>query len=87
MDEERLLRSKKRALVKRAAVFNCIKAVFDLGTLSESDMDARDQFLVAVNDLTDLWSKFVIENNAVLDAMVDLNEDQSFSNSTELGAL
>lgn len=63
MDQERLLRSKRRTIAKRAAIFERIKSVSDLGYLSESDSAARDKFLVAINDLTDLWAKFFIEND------------------------
>ena len=86
MDNDRLVRSKKRALAKRAAIVERIRSVLELGTLGESDAAARDKFLLAVDDLTDLWSQFVIENDTVLDVMVDLDEVQDFSNSIELEA-
>jgi len=40
--------------------------------------------LISVNDLTDLWGKFVIKNDAVLDALIDLGEEEQFSSSTEI---
>lgn len=86
MDNERLLRSKKRAIAKRAALFERIKAVSDLGELCESDTVSREKFLEAVNDLSSLWAKFVVENDTLLDVMVDLDEVQDFSNALELEA-
>lgn len=77
-------RLKHRATTKRSAIVARIKAIHDLGVLGESDISSREQFLVAVNDVTDLWSKFAIENDTVLDATIDLNEE--FSNSVELEA-
>ena len=84
MDEDRATRTKRRALAKRATVVDRIKSVFDLGVSGESDLIARQKFLIAVNDLTDLWGKFVIENDAVLDALIDLGEEEQFSSSTEI---
>jgi len=56
-----------------------------LGVSSESDIDARQHFFT-VNDLSDLWNKFVIENNAVLNVLVELGKVQYFSSSEELEA-
>lgn len=53
---------------------------------SESDMEDRQLFLIAVDDLPELWVKFVKENNVVLDALVELGEDENFSSSEELEA-
>lgn len=86
MDEDRLVRSKKRALAKRSALVDRIKSIFDLGVSSETDLGARQRFLIAVNDLSDLWDKFLIENDAVLEALIELGEDQEFSSAEELEA-
>ncbi|KAF0748221.1 Uncharacterized protein FWK35_00023001 [Aphis craccivora] len=72
MDEDRLKRTKKRAMVKRTAIVNCIKSILDLGLSGESDLNARQRFLISINDLSDLWRKFVVENDAVLDALIEL---------------
>ncbi|XP_025204843.1 uncharacterized protein LOC112601423 [Melanaphis sacchari] len=84
MDEDRAKRSKKRALAKRATVVDRIKSIFDLGVSGESDPIARQKFLIAVDDLTDLWGKFVIENDAVLEALIELGEEDNFSSSVEV---
>lgn len=73
MDKERAKREKKRALVKRATLVDRIKFIFDAGVSGKSDEDSRQRFLIAIND-------------SVLEAMVDLGEDQSFSSSEELEA-
>jgi len=84
MDVDRAIRAKKRALAKRAAAVERIKSVHDLGLSGESDPISRQKFLISVNDLTDLWGKFVIENDAVLDALIDLNEEHDFSHAVEI---
>lgn len=86
MEENRLKRAKNRALVKRTAIVSRIKSVLDLGLSGESDLSARQRFLISVNDLSDLWGKFVVENDAVLDALVDLGEEAEFSSSVEIEA-
>lgn len=86
MDGQRAIRAKIRALAKRTAVIDRIKSILDLGISCESDVDARQRFLIAVNDLSGLWDKFVIENDAVLDALIELDEGQDFSSSEELEA-
>jgi len=55
-----------------------MKSVYDLRLSGESDPIARQKFIISVNDLTDLWAKFVIENDAVLDALIDLDEEHDF---------
>jgi len=81
-----MVRLKKRALAKRSALADRIKSIFDLGVSSETDLGARQRFLIAVNDLSDLWDKFLIENDAVLEALIELGEDQEFSSAEELEA-
>lgn len=84
MDKDRATRAKIRALARPTAVVERIKSVHDLGLSGESDPIARQKFLISVNDLTDLWGKFVIENDAVLDALIDLNEEHDFSHAVEV---
>jgi len=84
MDEDRLKRTKKRAMVKRTAIVNCIKSILDLGLSGESDLNARQRFLISINDLSDLWRKFVVENDAVLDALIELGEEANFSHLVEI---
>jgi len=52
----------------------------------ESDLTARQKFLISVDDLAGLLGKFVIENDAVLDALIELDEEQDFSSSVEIEA-
>jgi len=84
MDKDRATRAKGRALARRAAAVECIKSVHDLGLSGESDPIARQKFIISVNYLTDLWAKFVIENDAVLDALIDLDEEHDFSPAVEV---
>lgn len=70
---------RRPSLIIRAGI-----AVHDLGLSGESDPIARQKFLISVNDLTDLWAKFVIENDAVLDALIDLDEEHNFSPAVEV---
>ncbi|XP_022160333.1 uncharacterized protein LOC111026542 [Myzus persicae] len=56
------------------------------GLSGESDLSARQRFLISINDLSDLWGKFVVENDAVLDALVDLGEEAEFLTSVEIEA-
>uniref|UniRef100_A0A2S2PC00 Uncharacterized protein n=1 Tax=Schizaphis graminum TaxID=13262 RepID=A0A2S2PC00_SCHGA len=86
MDTVRVKRSKNRALAKRTAILDRIKSIFDLGLSGESDLNARQRFLISVNDLTDLWAKFVVENDAFLDALIELGEEGDFSSSVEIEA-
>lgn len=81
MDEDRLKRTKNRAMVKRTAIVNRIKSILDLGLSGESDSNARQRFLISTNDLADLWGKFVV---AVLDALIELGEEADFSHSVEI---
>jgi len=84
MDKERWSRTKRRALIKRATIIDRIKFVYDLGVAGETDVNARTSFLISVNDLTELWTNFSVENDAILDALVELGEDDSFSSFEEL---
>ncbi|KAF0754056.1 Uncharacterized protein FWK35_00018224 [Aphis craccivora] len=84
MDVDRLKRTKNRAMVKRTAIVNRIKSIWDLGLSGESDLNARQRFLISINDLSDLWGKFVVENDAILDALIELGEEADFSHSVEI---
>lgn len=84
MDKDRAIRAKKLALARRATAVERIKSVYDLGLSGESHPIARQKFLISVNDLTDLWGIFVIENDAVLDASIDLDEEHDFSPAVEV---
>ena len=72
-------RSRQLAVKKR-------EATYTLGVNASKDHLLVSRFLLTAQDLEIFWSKFVAENFAVLDAMVELGTVEKFSNSLEIEA-
>jgi len=52
-DNERLNRNKQRAVLKRDAAANQIKAIYNLGMVASKDTAQVPKFLIALEDLND----------------------------------
>jgi len=83
-DLERLSRNKQRASIRRDATASQIEAIYNLGLYVSTNSSFRLKFLIAANDLEGYWSKFTLENDIMLEAMIELGTDKEFSNSVEL---
>lgn len=83
-DLERLMRNKQRASVRRDAAASQIEAIYSLGLNASTDSSSISKFLIAANDLDEYWSKFTLENDTMLEAMIELGTDNEFSNNVEL---
>ncbi|KAF0748356.1 Reverse transcriptase domain-containing protein [Aphis craccivora] len=83
-DLERLSRNKQRASVRRDAAASQIEAIYNLGLNASTDSSSRSKFLIAADELEGYWSKFILENDTMLEAMIELGTDNEFSNNVEL---
>jgi len=77
-DVERLVRNKQRASVRRDAVASQIEAIYNLGLSASNDLSVIPKFLLAVDNLEGYWSKFTLENDTMLEAMIELGTDNEF---------
>ena len=82
-DLERLSRNKQRAFVRRDAAVSHIEAIYNLGLKASTDSSSRSKFLIAADDLEGYWSKFLLENDTMLEAMIELGTDNEFSDLPE----
>jgi len=86
-ETERLTRNKQRASVKRDAAASQIEAVYNLGLSASSDSSDSSvvpKFLLAIKDIDEYWSKFTVENDSMLEAMIELGTDQEFAINVEI---
>lgn len=82
--ENRVLnRAKTVSLMKRDSVETRIKSIVELSTRLESDPTLVACFLVASGDLDSLWDDFLVKNQAVLDALLDIGNPEEFSITLE----
>jgi len=83
-DIDRLNRDKQRASRKRDAAASLIEAIYSLGITASTDSSSVSKFLLAVEDLQGYWTKFTLENDSLLEAMIELGTEGEFSNNVEL---
>ncbi|XP_025204443.1 uncharacterized protein LOC112601188 [Melanaphis sacchari] len=83
-DVERLTRDKQRAMRRRDAAASHIEAIYSLGLNASTDSSIIPKFLLAAEDLHSYWTKFTLENDSLLEAMIELGNDDEFSNNVEL---
>jgi len=83
-DVDRLNRDKQRASRRRDLAASHIEAIYSLGMAASSDSACVPKFLLAAEDLQSYWSKFILENDSLLEAMIELGTDNEFSNNVEL---
>lgn len=78
-EAQRIIRVKDRSLIKRSTCVARITAVHSLAQQASETSELTPQLLVAVGDLDALWSDFVIEDNAVIEALCDLGLSGEYS--------
>uniref|UniRef100_A0A2S2P573 Uncharacterized protein n=2 Tax=Schizaphis graminum TaxID=13262 RepID=A0A2S2P573_SCHGA len=83
-DVDRLNRDKQRAARRRDAAASHIEAIYSLGLTASKDSSCVPKFLLAAEDLQSYWSKFTLENDSLLEAMIELGTESEFSNNVEL---
>lgn len=84
MSEERDKRRYHCAVAKRSGVVTGLKTNLTLGTNAKSDVSLVLKFLEYCRRGDIWWSEFVIENNAVLDALIDLDAMAELNSSFEV---
>lgn len=82
-DVRALERVKKRTIKTRDTTIHRIKNIHILSTQLVAEPNLIPKYLVAVGDLDFLWESFQIQNQAVLDALLDLGLDEEFSITLE----
>lgn len=82
-DVRLLNRLKTTAMLNRESTINRIKALATTASLIKDNPDLLPNFLTAAGDLDSLWSSFVSHNQAVLDALLDLDLTSEFSTQLE----
>lgn len=70
---ERDARAKERALLRRDQSIARIRQIHALATSSATDQAVRAQLAIAIVDIDNLWSNFVVENDNLLDILSDLD--------------
>ncbi|KAF0736570.1 Integrase catalytic domain-containing protein, partial [Aphis craccivora] len=83
-DLDRLNRDKQRASRRRDSAASHIEAIYSLGLKALTDSSNIPKFLLAAEDLQSYWSKFTLENDSLLEALIELGTDGEFSNNVEL---
>jgi len=78
-----LQRTKTVAIISRDTTVNRIQAIHELSKRVTTKPELRTEFLTAVGDLDSLWDKFVVDNQAVLYALLDLGLTAEFSSTKE----
>lgn len=81
---ERLNRNKQRASFKCNAAASHIESIYALGVSASTESFVIPKFLSACEDLCNYWETFTLENDAMLEAMIELCTEKEFSNNVEL---
>lgn len=82
--EQRLaVRAKTISMLNREGTINRIKALAKTAACVNDNLDLLPNFLIAAGDLDSLWTSFVAHNQAVLDALLDLDLTSEFSTELE----
>ncbi|KAL5239164.1 hypothetical protein ACI65C_006574 [Semiaphis heraclei] len=80
---ERDARAKERVILRRDQAIARIRQIHALATSSASDQSSRAQLAVAIADIDNLWSNFVVENDNLLEILSELNLLGEFSLDVE----
>ncbi|KAF0706046.1 Uncharacterized protein FWK35_00037713 [Aphis craccivora] len=70
--------------LKRDAAASQIEAVYNLGLSASTDSSVIPKFLLAIKDIDEYWSKFTVENDSMLEAMIELGTDKDFVINVEI---
>jgi len=84
MEDERYERVIRRAKAKRDAATFRIEDLHRQASIVQPDDLTVSQFLIAINSLDELWKKFNVENECVLDAMIEADKVSDFSYDEEI---
>jgi len=79
----RIQRSMERDVMKRNVTMNRLRSIMTLAERSMKDPEVSPHLLEAVEDLDSLWSKFEVEDEAILEHLFAL--DRSSEYKVELG--
>lgn len=71
--EARITRAKKKAVIKRSGYVDRIRSIHALAQQSINDPGVVPQMLVLIEELDDIWAAFKTEDDAVLDALIELD--------------
>ncbi|XP_050065611.1 uncharacterized protein LOC126554599 [Aphis gossypii] len=84
-----LQRARTVALLNRESTVNRMKAIADVASQVKDKPDLKPKLLTAASDLDFLWDTFVQHNEAVLNALLDLELASEYSTTleTEIRAL
>lgn len=77
-EKERVRRGKVRAAIKRTTAVDNIKAIHAVALRVSTEPKLVPELLSAVNDLDTFWSQFRAEDDAWLDALIWLDEEEDY---------
>lgn len=80
---ERDARAQERVILRRDQAIARIRQIHVLATSSASDQSSRAQLTIAIADIDNLWSNFVVENDNLLEILSELNLLGEFSLNVE----
>lgn len=78
-----LIRIKKASILSRDSKIARIQVLATTASLIDNNPDLLPSFLIAASDLDSLWTSFETHNQAVLDALLDLDLASEFSTQLE----
>lgn len=84
VDTDRLVRTKQRTIIKCDAICKRINHIHLLYNRVALDPTLIHQLTVGVEDLNGLWNNFLVENDAVLDILLELDQLDEFSHDLEM---
>ncbi|CAI6371457.1 unnamed protein product [Macrosiphum euphorbiae] len=85
MERERrvLHRAKTIAMLNRDSTLNRMKAIADMASRVRDASELKPKLLTAAGDLDSLWDTFLRHNDAVLNALLDLDLASEYSVTLE----
>jgi hypothetical protein len=78
-ESRRVIRMLERSIIKRDVAVNRLRSVMSLAQRSMKDPKESPHLLEAVEDLENLWSKFEVEDEAILDHLLSLERSSEYS--------
>lgn len=78
-----LQRARTVAMLNRESTVNRMKAIADVASRVKDTPDLKPKLLTAASDLDFLWDTFVQHNEAVLNALLDLDLASEYSTTLE----
>lgn len=70
---------KERSMIKREGYVSWIRSIYSLAKGNMDDLEISYHLLEAVQDLNDVWSKFSIKDDEVLDQLIALDSTSEYS--------